>query len=780
MLAAGLVRRPDRRDRRPAGPAPAGPLPRPRHLRLRRRCRATSSSRTPAFYGDGPVDRRPPRALRLVVPGRQGVLRPVRHRVRRRSASACSPSSAARSADGWPPCATARRRAPPSASTSAARSSRCSASRRSSPASAGALFGGLQQSVSDIPFEPINNIVLFLFAVVGGITTVSGALIGGALFALLPSCRRRSRSSPGSSFAGVAAVAIGLGRQPNGLAGIISSWRRAAGSTDRRSTAHATATDDASPGAAGGHRCRARLSAHGAGVADRLRRPACCRARSRRRQRARRRPGRRPAMPTCRLRRLQLSRAGPTASRSPTTSRTSCPLPPPLLQISVPEALATSAVGPDLDGARQRRLSREPPGQPARPRRAGVARQRQLRAALPAAGPRRLPRGAAGGAPGHRHRSRRSAAADIRGADATSTMAATDLPGLVEHRLGHDVGAHRLRGRPGRRPVAGRVRQHRPALRAHPPRGGRHRPRRHQQRRDGGRAGGTTTIGGATILGLPAAIGPDGIIVGDQPRRPTPGPWPRSSRTCAALGPTSATRWPARSRRSTTRSPRCSARRTATVNDLLAPAGIRIRRARADRHHRRARGVDHGERPRRRASSTTAAATTRWPSSSPSSPPTSCPSEGIPGVPLNTSPQALVNLLKETHVVGLAFAYGTARWSPRQPSPRRPPPRADPPRPAASPSGSLAVVPAEHAGLLHACAGARPRRRRRRTIDTTATVAVRGKAISAIIVVLALLSSILWAVGSRRARRQRARRRRWQRVPTASTALPTRPTARSS
>ena len=51
---------------------------------------------------------------------------------------------------------------------------------------AGALFGGLQSSVSDISFAPINNIVLFLFAVVGGITTVSGALVGGALFALLP------------------------------------------------------------------------------------------------------------------------------------------------------------------------------------------------------------------------------------------------------------------------------------------------------------------------------------------------------------------------------------------------------------------------------------------------------------------------------------------------------------------------------------------------------------------------------------------------------------------
>ena len=86
---------------------------------------------------------------------------------------------------------------------------------------AGALFGGLQTSVSDITIEPINNIVLFLFAVVGGITTVSGAFLGGALFALLPYVQSQQPELAGLVFAGVAAVAIGLGRQPNGLAGIV-------------------------------------------------------------------------------------------------------------------------------------------------------------------------------------------------------------------------------------------------------------------------------------------------------------------------------------------------------------------------------------------------------------------------------------------------------------------------------------------------------------------------------------------------------------------------------
>lgn len=89
---------------------------------------------------------------------------------------------------------------------------------------AGALFGGFQTSVSDISFEPINNIVLFLFAVVGGITTVTGALIGGILFALLPLIQAEQPSLAGLVFAGVAAVAIALGRQPNGLAGIINGF----------------------------------------------------------------------------------------------------------------------------------------------------------------------------------------------------------------------------------------------------------------------------------------------------------------------------------------------------------------------------------------------------------------------------------------------------------------------------------------------------------------------------------------------------------------------------
>jgi len=110
---------------------------------------------------------------------------------------------------------------------------------------AGALFGAQQGSVSDITFEPANNLVLFLFAVVGGVTTVSGAFLGGALFAILPFVQAEYPQYAGVPFAAVAVVAILLGRQPNGLAGILyEQLERVFG---RRSPVGATTSTTPSP-----------------------------------------------------------------------------------------------------------------------------------------------------------------------------------------------------------------------------------------------------------------------------------------------------------------------------------------------------------------------------------------------------------------------------------------------------------------------------------------------------------------------------------------------------
>lgn len=97
----------------------------------------------------------------------------------------------------------------------------------------GALFGGFSLVVTDIQFDPIQNLVLFLYVVVGGVTTVSGALIGGGLYALLTYVQAEYGSGLGGLvFAGVGTAAIALGRNPDGLAGVLARrWRnRPAGS----------------------------------------------------------------------------------------------------------------------------------------------------------------------------------------------------------------------------------------------------------------------------------------------------------------------------------------------------------------------------------------------------------------------------------------------------------------------------------------------------------------------------------------------------------------------
>ncbi len=85
---------------------------------------------------------------------------------------------------------------------------------------AGALYGGLSGAVQGSQFEPVNSLVIVLFAYVGGITTVAGALVAGTLFALLSYAEATFSELGGLVFVAVAAAAVGLGRQPTGLAGV--------------------------------------------------------------------------------------------------------------------------------------------------------------------------------------------------------------------------------------------------------------------------------------------------------------------------------------------------------------------------------------------------------------------------------------------------------------------------------------------------------------------------------------------------------------------------------
>jgi branched-chain amino acid transport system permease protein len=117
---------------------------------------------------------------------------------------------------------------------------------------AGGLFGGLNTTVGTIDFESVNNVVLFLFAFVGGVTTITGALIGGVLFALLPLVQSESPSLAGLVFAAVAVAAVLLGKQPNGMAGLLyerlAPWRVAlANSRAERSRTPATVAPPPEP-----------------------------------------------------------------------------------------------------------------------------------------------------------------------------------------------------------------------------------------------------------------------------------------------------------------------------------------------------------------------------------------------------------------------------------------------------------------------------------------------------------------------------------------------------
>ena len=86
---------------------------------------------------------------------------------------------------------------------------------------AGALLGGYSTVVADINFDPINNLVIFLYAFVGGVTSISGAFLAGLLYAALTVLQSENPSLGGVVFAAIGAAAVALGRQPNGIAGLL-------------------------------------------------------------------------------------------------------------------------------------------------------------------------------------------------------------------------------------------------------------------------------------------------------------------------------------------------------------------------------------------------------------------------------------------------------------------------------------------------------------------------------------------------------------------------------
>lgn len=80
----------------------------------------------------------------------------------------------------------------------------------------GVMFGGLNKAANVNDFRLENGLIVLLLAVLGGVTTVSGALVGGAILAAL------TTQDQGVVFMLIAAGTVLLGKNPNGLAFFVS------------------------------------------------------------------------------------------------------------------------------------------------------------------------------------------------------------------------------------------------------------------------------------------------------------------------------------------------------------------------------------------------------------------------------------------------------------------------------------------------------------------------------------------------------------------------------
>jgi branched-chain amino acid transport system permease protein len=93
---------------------------------------------------------------------------------------------------------------------------------------AGGLFGGLRQTVAATDFQLFNSLPLLLLAVVAGVTSVSGAAMGGMMLMLLPIVASEFPTLGGLVFLCIGVASVGLGRDPNGLASrlfAVGRWR---------------------------------------------------------------------------------------------------------------------------------------------------------------------------------------------------------------------------------------------------------------------------------------------------------------------------------------------------------------------------------------------------------------------------------------------------------------------------------------------------------------------------------------------------------------------------
>ena len=85
---------------------------------------------------------------------------------------------------------------------------------------AGALFGGIgAQIISTSDFATLESAVLYLLLRVGGVKTITGALIAGIVTAVLPVLQQHVASLGGLAFLVTGVASLFIGRFPAGVAG---------------------------------------------------------------------------------------------------------------------------------------------------------------------------------------------------------------------------------------------------------------------------------------------------------------------------------------------------------------------------------------------------------------------------------------------------------------------------------------------------------------------------------------------------------------------------------
>ena len=93
----------------------------------------------------------------------------------------------------------------------------------------GALFGGLRGSVGPNDFVALGSLLLLLSLRIGGVNTVTGALVGAYFVASAPRLQELLPQLPAAAYLLTGLAAISIGRDPNGIGGQVSKlgerWR---------------------------------------------------------------------------------------------------------------------------------------------------------------------------------------------------------------------------------------------------------------------------------------------------------------------------------------------------------------------------------------------------------------------------------------------------------------------------------------------------------------------------------------------------------------------------